>query len=96
MKIEDELEKRKKTSVWKEIKNLPPYTTFAAFSFLLIGSLLLYFSKTIAQDDSDRFKALLTIGFILFLPGLYASFIIINVVLQTEGYSIDDIPSYDE
>lgn len=96
MKIEEEVEKRKNNEIWSEIKNLPRYTTTAALLFLILGSLLLYFSENLSQNDSNRYKAILAIGFILFLPGLYATFVIINVIFHVEGYSIDDIPSYED
>ena len=47
-------------------------------------------------DDTKRSLSFIFVGLVLFLPGSYSFFIILNVLYEVEGYSMEDIASYDE
>ena len=70
-------------------------TIAAAIVLFTIGSFMLFFGVRALGTDYDRAIAMLVIGGITFLPGLYACTIIVGTLLRWPGYDVRDLPSYD-
>ncbi|KAK8729971.1 hypothetical protein OTU49_008412 [Cherax quadricarinatus] len=68
---------------------------FAAGTLLLvIGSLLV--AGYIEEKYADRTWPLIILGALMFIPGAYHSYIAYYAFKGYDGYSFDDIPSYDD
>lgn len=68
---------------------------FAAGTLLLVmGSLLVtgYFDEKYA----DRTWPVIILGALMFIPGAYHSYVAYYAFQGYEGFSFDDIPSYDD
>lgn len=75
--------------VWKTIT--------AAFVLFALGSLMLYFGvQALNEGEQDRAIAMLVIGSLAFLPGFYATWVIVATLLGLRGYDYHDLPSYDD
>ena len=78
----------------------PPWTTAAAVFMLVAGSaflitgLYIYFSNL--RVGSDRGLAMVLLGFLMFTPGSYASFVLYGAYRGWTGYDYSQIPSYDD
>ena len=78
----------------------PPWTTAAALFMLIAGSsflttgLYIYFSNL--RVGSDRGLAMVLLGFLMFTPGSYASFVLYGAYHGWTGYDYSQIPSYDD
>ena len=84
------------TSIWSNLP--PPKTTLAAiiffvfgFSFLISG-IVIYFTST----KSEKGITFILLGGLMFLPGSYASYILLGTFLGWEDFSYSQIPSYDD
>eukprot|EP01113_Clastostelium_recurvatum_P026708 TRINITY_DN3207_c0_g1_i1.p1 TRINITY_DN3207_c0_g1~~TRINITY_DN3207_c0_g1_i1.p1 ORF type:complete len:150 (+),score=17.85 TRINITY_DN3207_c0_g1_i1:39-452(+) len=73
------------------------YTILAALALLLIGVVLLGFgiSALLSGQPSSASVPFLVIGCICFLPGIYQTVILARILLDTPGYTFDQMPSYD-
>jgi hypothetical protein len=71
-------------------------TVLAAIVLFAIGSVMLWQGLKALPIDKDRGIAMIVVGAIAFLPGSYASFILLGAWCRWEGYSYQDLPSYDE
>ena len=65
----------------------------AGIVFLSWG-LVLFF--TTSYNSADRGVTLIVLGSLFFLPGSYASTILLGSYLGWEGYAYEMLPSYDE
>jgi hypothetical protein len=96
----DDQPRFKKVTTWVQFYNnlfrLPRVTLSAGILFTLIGMISLYLGRQYYYIEQSRAFAWFVIGFVLFLPGIYAIAILLLVALQVEGYSLDDLPSYEE
>jgi hypothetical protein len=78
----------------------PPWTTAAAVFMLIAGTaflttgLYIYFSNL--RVGSDRGLAMVLLGFLMFTPGSYASFVLYGAYSGWTGYDYSQIPSYDD
>lgn len=48
------------------------------------------------SSDWDRAVAMLAVGSVAFIPGLYACVVLLGTYLGWSGYSYDALPSYDD
>ena len=70
-------------------------TILAAVLLFTTGSLLLYFGVQALPAERDRGLAMIVTGAIAFVPGAYASTVIVGTLLGWRGYDYHDLPSYD-
>lgn len=71
-------------------------TITAAVLLFLTGSLMLYFGVQLLPTEKDRAIGMLVTGSLAFLPGTYASWIILGSWLGWRGYDMHELPSYDD
>ena len=71
-------------------------TITAALGLFTIGSVMLWLGTRALGVDSERATALLVLGGLTFLPGSYASWVLLGSWLRWRGYRAEDLPSYDE
>lgn len=80
-------------------------TVTAAITLFAIGSVMLYLGVGAynegrapggRESEKERGLAMIIVGAIAFLPGSYASFILLGSALGWEGYTYDSLPSYDD
>ena len=80
-------------------------TVTAAITLFAIGSVMLYLGVTAynagrapggKESEKDRGLAMIIVGAIAFLPGSYASFVLLGASLGWDGYTYDSVPSYDD
>ena len=70
-------------------------TILAAGFLFTVGSLLIVLGVSMLGDDRDRALAMIITGSLAFLPGVYATTIVVGERLGWPGYSVMDLPSYD-
>ncbi len=86
----------------KYMYSVPPpfYTTIAAVVMLSMGSVFLGLGlASICRGegyDLGRNISVLILGSILFIPGSYSSFILYGSWVGWNGFSYDQVPSYDD
>ena len=84
----------------KYMYSTPPpfYTTIAAIIMFSAGSvfLALGLASIWRGDDLGRNISLLTLGSLLFIPGSYSSLILYGSWVGWNGFSYDQVPSYDD
>jgi hypothetical protein len=61
-----------------------------------LGSVMLAYGVPELNRDKDRGIAMVVLGSIAFLPGVYACWVLLGAYLRWPGYSYDQLPSYDE
>jgi Transmembrane proteins 230/134 len=71
-------------------------TITAAVLLFTVGSVMLWLGVKNLYVDKDRAIAMLVLGGLMFIPGSYASFILLGSWLQWAGYRAEDLPSYDD
>ena len=73
-------------------------TVLAAVVLFTVGSLFLVYGvhALATAADYDRGVAMVVIGTITFLPGIYACTVIAGTLLGWPGYDVRDLPSYDD
>ena len=72
-----------------------PYKSIFIIIFLLFSSILFIFmgvKKILEKDKWYNWFSYLLLGVLLFIPGVFYGFFLINILLGTGGYSFDDIP----
>ena len=78
----------------------PFYTTIAAVIMLSVGSVFLRLGITSIWtskgNDLGRNASALLLGSLLFIPGSYSSFILYGSWVGWNGFSYDQVPSYDD
>jgi len=70
-------------------------TVLAALLLFATGSLMLYFGVQALPLERDRGLAMICTGAIAFIPGAYATLVIVGTLLGWRGYDVHDLPSYD-
>eukprot|EP01112_Ceratiomyxa_fruticulosa_P009280 TRINITY_DN2419_c0_g1_i2.p1 TRINITY_DN2419_c0_g1~~TRINITY_DN2419_c0_g1_i2.p1 ORF type:complete len:130 (-),score=11.98 TRINITY_DN2419_c0_g1_i2:158-547(-) len=74
------------------------WTITAALLLLIVGTVLLGFGahsfiyNTLSGSNTIP---LLVVGCICFIPGIYQTTLFIKIMLDSPGYSFDQMPSYD-
>ena len=72
-------------------------TTLAALLLFALGSVMLWLGVTsLRSGERDRGIAMCAIGGLTFLPGAYASWVVLGDALRWRGYRVEDLPSYDD
>ena len=72
-------------------------TIMAAILLFLVGSVMLWLgSEALRSGDREKALALLVLGGLTFLPGSYASAVVLGAALGWRGYRVEDLPSYDD
>lgn len=71
-------------------------TVTAAIVLFTVGSVMLWLGVRSLYTDKDRAIAMLVLGALMFIPGSYASFIVLGSCLRWPGYRVEDLPSYDD
>jgi len=71
-------------------------TVTAAILLFTIGSVMIYYGVQALAEDKDRAIAMLVIGSISFLPGIWSTWMLLCAWLRIPGYSYDQLPSYDD
>ncbi len=68
------------------------------FLLLLSGLLFIYvgISKYASGNTYDVYLPFSVLGILLLIPGIYYSFILINVLIGVEGYEYSDIPDLSD
>ena len=88
-------------------KNIPPNlfyhekvpykTIFIAFIFLLVGTFFLWWGGSELYHKGDIMESYekLIIGFIMFIPGSYHSFLAFMVFRGMEGYNYENLTVFE-
>lgn len=71
-------------------------TVTAALSLFAIGSIMIWLGVNSLPVDHDRGVAMLVLGSLTFIPGSYASFVLLGAWCRWDGYRYSDLPSYDD
>ena len=76
---------------------LPPKTALAAAALLTVGVVLLLIgTRVLYMGDRERATSMIILGVIAFLPGSYASYILLGAFLKWRGFKYSQVPSYDD
>jgi hypothetical protein len=86
--IEEDEEPVRPRRIWK--------TVTAAVLLFTVGTLMLVYGVPELRVNQERGIAMCVVGSIAFIPGIYASFILLGAALGWQGYSYDQLPSYDD
>jgi hypothetical protein len=70
-------------------------TITAALVLFAVGSVMLWLGARSLGVDSERATALLAVGGLTFIPGSYATCVLVGSWLRWRGYRAEDLPSYD-
>lgn len=71
-------------------------TVTAAILLFTVGSIMLWLGIKNLNVDKDRAVGMIVVGSLAFLPGSYATFILIGAWCRWDGYRYSDLPSYDD
>lgn len=84
------------TSVWTNLP--PPKTALAAVIFLLTGTAFLITGAVTYWTTSrnDKGVTFMLLGGLMFLPGSYATYILLGAFLGWDDFSYNQVPSYDD
>lgn len=84
------------TSVWTNLP--PPRTTLAALLFFFLGTAFLITGAVTywTTSRSDKGFTFMLLGGLMFLPGSYASYILLGTFLGWEDFAYSQVPSYDD
>lgn len=75
----------------------PPRTTLCAGVLLLMGIILLTTGLVIFfGPGSDRGLPILILGAIMFIPGIYSSYVLYGAWRGWQGFDFSMVPSYDD
>lgn len=91
--VDDQFKSGPKRIPWKAIGYA--MLLFAAGTLLLVvGSLLV--TGYLDEKYADRTWPVIILGALMFIPGAYHSYVAYYAFKGYEGYSFDDIPTYDD
>lgn len=84
-----------------QIKDWPkrPYKTIAIIFLLLLSGMLftgLGIEKYLTDHTYDVYVPFISLGVILLIPGVYYTFILINIWLGREDYDYELVPDMNE
>ena len=76
-----------------------PYKSICIIFLLFFSSILFIYTginKYKAQDKWYHWFSYMFLGILLFIPGAYYGFILINIIIGIRGYRYEDIPDLSE
>ena len=76
-----------------------PYKSIAIIFLLLFSSILFIYmgvKKIYEKDKWYNWFSYLLLGSLLFIPGVFYGFYLINILLGVEGYRYEDIPDLSD
>ena len=76
-----------------------PYKSIAIIFLLLFSSILFIYmgiKKIMEKDKWYNWFSYLLLGALLFIPGVFYGFFLVNILLGTGGYRYEDIPDLSD
>ena len=76
-----------------------PYKSIAIIFLLLFSSILFIYmgiKKIMEKDKWYNWFSYLLLGVLLFIPGVFYGFFLVNILLGTGGYRYEDIPDLSD
>ena len=76
-----------------------PYKSIFIILLLFFSSILFIYTGIVKYKDNDKWYhwfSYLFLGALLFIPGVFYGFILINVLIGRRGYRYEDIPDLSE
>ena len=76
-----------------------PYKSIAIIFLLLFSSILFIYmgiKKIVEKDKWYNWFSYLLLGVLLFIPGVFYGFFLVNILLGTGGYRYEDIPDLSD
>ena len=76
-----------------------PYKSIFIILLLFCSSILFIYTGIIKFNDNDKWYhwfSYMLLGVLLFIPGTFYGFILINILIGTRGYRYEDIPDLSE
>ena len=76
-----------------------PYKSILIILLLFSSSILFIYTSIVKYKDNDKWYhwfSYLFLGALLFIPGVFYGFILINVLIGRRGYRYEDIPDLSE
>ena len=85
----------------KPILDFPkiPYKSIFIILLLFFSSILFIYTGIVKYNDNDKWYhwfSYMLLGILLFIPGSYYGFILINILIGVRGYNYEDIPDLSE
>ncbi|KAA0153815.1 hypothetical protein FNF27_04609 [Cafeteria roenbergensis] len=80
----------------KRRRTCPLYTTLMAVFLLVAGTVLLGIGIPELAQGTDRSISMVVLGSLCFIPGSYASWILLGACQRWRNYRYDQLPSYDD
>lgn len=94
---------RMRARLVRQDRTLPPKTTLWVLTLLIFGSVFIVLGvleivKSIfgAKVDEGVGIGMLVLGTLMFLPGSYGTLVVYGAYRRWDGWSYDQIPSYDD
>ena len=76
-----------------------PYKSIFIILLLFFSSILFIYTGIVKYKDNDKWYhwfSYMLLGVLLFIPGSYYGFILINILIGVRGYNYEDIPDLSE
>ena len=76
-----------------------PYKSIFIIILLFFSSILFIYTGIVKYNDNDKWYhwfSYMLLGVLLFIPGSYYGFILINILIGVRGYKYEDIPDLSE
>ena len=76
-----------------------PYKSIFIILLLFFSSILFIYTGIVKYNDNDKWYhwfSYMLLGILLFIPGSYYGFILINILIGRRGYNYEDIPDLSE
>ena len=76
-----------------------PYKSIFIILLLFCSSILFIYTGIVKFNDNDKWYhwfSYILLGVLLFIPGTFYGFILINILIGTRGYRYEDIPDLSE
>ena len=76
-----------------------PYKSIFIIILLFFSSILFIYTGIVKYKDNDKWYhwfSYMLLGILLFIPGSYYGFILINILIGIRGYRYEDIPDLSE
>ena len=76
-----------------------PYKSIFIIILLFFSSILFIYTGIVKYNDKDKWYhwfSYMLLGILLFIPGSYYGFILINILIGIRGYNYEDIPDLSE